>query len=485
MTINPNEWTQYEVVRDRHLNGNASDHDIAELERFVLSDDACKRDFAEHSQLAAALNWNDNPSWNAEPTSVSAPPAGDQWSPRRLVGFVTAIAAAGLVVVFGWTAFGPASPTASFASLVSTDGCQWTSSTLPTTPGQKLSAGRLQLQSGIAKFRFPNVNVSLEGPADFEIVDARHCILHFGRVCADVENGGEGFTVQTPNAELIDRGTRFGVSVDEAGDSSLQVFDGRVDVQHRETGEAISVTTDQGVDLLKSSIVPSRPGEPAATDRQDAAIRSSSRRVQISTAVGRGDDHYVSRGELPEASSSVELLLVKLAPKNDWANEWNREAVLKFDLSLLGGSKIKAAKLQLTGAASNIGFASLLPDATFAIYAITDEAIDSWKTESLTWDRSPARQLSERSGETQPLIMDKGPRPILVGKFTVPQSNPAGTFIVESDELAQFLREDTNGLATFALVAETSGEGACYVHGFASKRHRSLPAPTLRIELDD
>ena len=45
-----------------------------------------------------------------------------------------------------------------------------------------------------------------------------------------------------------------------------------------------------------------------------------------------------------------------------------------------------------------------------------------------------------------------------------------------------FLNRDTNGLATFILVRETKGSGRTdLVHGFANKRHPSLPPPTLKL----
>ncbi|MGI9474835.1 MAG: hypothetical protein ACR2NZ_25110 [Rubripirellula sp.] len=72
----------------------------------------------------------------------------------------------------------------------------------------------------------------------------------------------------------------------------------------------------------------------------------------------------------------------------------------------------------------------------------------------------------------------------MIGTFVVEQSNPTGRFRVGGEELIEFLKSDTNGVVTLVIVAETVGDGPAYVHGFASKRHPELPAPSLRLRVE-
>jgi hypothetical protein len=53
---------------------------------------------------------------------------------------------------------------------------------------------------------------------------------------------------------------------------------------------------------------------------------------------------------------------------------------------------------------------------------------------------------------------------------------------VRSPEIAAFLKNDTNGIASFVIVRETSEtDPSGLVHAFASKEHPSARPPTLRV----
>ncbi len=103
--------------------------------------------------------------------------------------------------------------------------------------GARLGQGRLRLAEGLARIVFDNgAEVTIQAPADLEIRSTRLCILHGGRLVAKVPPPATGFLVETPTAVLKDLGTEFGVNVSTGGISDVEVFDGRVDVQHRRVG---------------------------------------------------------------------------------------------------------------------------------------------------------------------------------------------------------------------------------------------------------
>lgn len=112
-----------------------------------------------------------------------------------------------------------------------------------------LNAGTLALESGIARLRFHDgVEVTLQGPAEYELLAIGRTRLHSGRLTATVPPGSEGFLVDTPTLEIVDLGTEFGVHLDDDGASLISVFEGEVEVafKHDETkqllkeGEAVS-----------------------------------------------------------------------------------------------------------------------------------------------------------------------------------------------------------------------------------------------------
>lgn len=88
---------------------------------------------------------------------------------------------------------------------------------------------QLDLQAGLARLEFASgASVILEGPASFEILTGDAGRLINGRMTGRAEDGN--FKVLTRNAEVIDLGTEFGVSVDEASNTDVCVFDGEVNV---------------------------------------------------------------------------------------------------------------------------------------------------------------------------------------------------------------------------------------------------------------
>ncbi len=476
---------QYELLRDLVLDGRATQEEVDQLEQLVLQSSELRRDYAEHAHLNAALA-----SHAAQPPAVMPPDIASAGSDdaqalvtprsanRHWVGNLITLAACIAMTVVG-TWYWIVAQTPDYAYILSTENCRWEQSTLPTSPNQPLGAGRLKLSDGIATLRFPLVNVTLEGPVDFEVIDDRHCRVHSGRVFANVEKGGDGFVIETPTATLTDRGTMFGVNVLDSGDSDLRVVHGEVDVAPVTQDKVVTVKKNENLRITLSGVGPiESAGESSFADTISQRPDTSFRSIQISTAIGAGDDAYISRKELPAKSCSDVALLVKRPPADapeSWGRKWQRKAFLKFDLSLLGGEEIQDATLQLYGVATGMGFASLMPDATFVVYGLTDEGQDDWTQSSIQWATSPAQDRDE-------LDVDRS-KVQLLGKFQCLQSQPTGRFEISGAALAEFLRSDTNGIATLIIIGQTVGEGEAYVHGFASRRHPELPAPTLRLRV--
>ena len=87
------------------------------------------------------------------------------------------------------------------------------------------------LSTGLVELAFPlGATAIVEAPAVFRVcgpdclaIDAGHCSVH-------APDGAEGFRVETPATRVIDRGTRFSVSVGEMSVTEVQVIEGAADV---------------------------------------------------------------------------------------------------------------------------------------------------------------------------------------------------------------------------------------------------------------
>ncbi len=141
----------------------------------------------------------------------------------------------------------------------------------------------LNFHSGWVNLFFENgAELLIEGPADVQFVSSQKVFARQGKLAARVGPGAVGFRIDTPHAQVTDRGTSFGVSV--AGDShtSVVVYDGIVDLdvvgnrslprRRLETGEALSVDrkgqlsrimTVQSGEFLEPPQVRVRAGQPS------------------------------------------------------------------------------------------------------------------------------------------------------------------------------------------------------------------------------
>ena len=127
---------------------------------------------------------------------------------------------------------GPAAGKNHIARLVQVVKARWGAENSDLKKGARLSQGKIRLESGLAKLRFSSgAKVTLEGPAEYEIVDDDLTRLVSGRLSAKIPRSAIGFKVDTPTARVVDLGTAFGVDVEEDGATEVAVFEGEVEVE--------------------------------------------------------------------------------------------------------------------------------------------------------------------------------------------------------------------------------------------------------------
>lgn len=460
------------------VEGRLSEEQSRRLEELARTDPAARRECVRVLQLHALLTWTAGDPRNLTDEPRAAPSASDTRAPRnrqRLVKWAGWAVAACLLVVVGWFALRPAPPR-EFAHLAEVSACKWEGGTLPTEPGARLGAGRLRLAEGVARIVFDNgAEVRLEGPADLELVALDRCVLRTGRLVARCPDHAHGFTVETPAAEVKDYGTEFGVSVADGKTADVQVFEGRVDVTHRTTGQVEQLFTGRGLRITPNAVTDLGPAAESPQGGGADAPFATGRVITLTTAMGAGRDGYVASQNHPQNRSDV-LILVKSMPNTK--TPYQRKGYLGFDLAPLAGIKIRDAQLSVTLVPSEMGFASEVPDATFSVYGLTDESLDGWDEKTLTWETAPANVITD-GARVDP------EKTVLLGKFVVAQGVGGGVRSVGGPALTGFLNRDTNRTATLILTRDTHGSGRnCLIHGFASRRHPTLPPPTLRLAVD-
>jgi len=452
---------------DRSLDGRLTPEEWESLQRDLLEDEELRRAYVERRWLHAQLL--------AEGGSLpSLLPAGEKASlPRRRFGWGAMIASAAAAVAIAGLAAFPLIPKSaaepSVATLVEADGCQWAGSELPTTEGARLGAGTLSLVEGMAVIRFDSgAEVTMEAPTSLEVESAMRCLLLDGSVVADVPEPAHGFTIDTAEMEVVDLGTRFGVTNSPVGGSHVFVFDGEVQVHREESPEPEHVRSGKSVHFGATPATPSEEvSRVAPTSPKEGNWKA------LSTAMGRGKDGYIRRGDTHGPTGAQPMVMVK---HTELAATNVRRGLLTFDLEALADAPVEAAKLTLQIESSGLGFASLVPDSVFSVYGVHDPAIDAWREDSLLWENAPDVLTADA------LDSERFTR---LAQFEIGKGASHGLVEVTSEPLRDFLRKRGDGLATLLLVRETGEfDTQGLVHAFASKEHPAGPAPTLWIRTD-
>lgn len=473
--MNPPDTTlELRELCDRLLDGAFSVEDRIRLESLVLGDAALRRLYVELMHQHAALRQTasqlgDRPLADLLQMLPDEPTAKIRRFPRWPLQL-----AAGLVLGLAIWLFAPRPAEKPLATLVETNGAHWENSSLPTAPGSPLRAGRLRLESGVARLVFQSgAEVSLEGPAELELQGPNACYLHAGALTAHVPPQAHGFVVAVAHAQLIDHGTDFGISTDPGGSGQVQVLKGEVELRHDRSGETRRLTTHESAMITADRFAAAggTDGEPDryAFLRPSAAPRPST--LMLTTAGGAGDAAYVVSPNSPIHRSDT-LLLVKNAP----GTRYLRKAYLRFDLTPLRDRRVAGAALALNFEATGFGYASLIGECTFAVYGLTDDTQADWSSETLAWENAPAFSPDGGSVDTS--------RAVKLGTFTTPRGVVSGSFSIEGQPLADFLNAGANRRATLIVVRETAEPGNdAAVHGFAGNHHPTLAPPTLRLTL--
>ena len=252
------------------LDGEASSHEVAELQTLVGEDAGLASQLADriaehrllgliHQPFDAAMCVDSvmDSICEAEHVvaeriiseiedSVPGPPrvpdatGGLQRSSRSnyMVGLAAGVALSLLIASAAWLFFPPSATDSNMASvaeappiatLLLEEDCDWVSGA-DLGEGQRLAARTLELASGVAMIRFDGgAELVMTGEASLVLQSAGSAELRYGAVVIRAAEGAEGFELATPASPLIDLGTEFAVRVDRKGTTEVHVLDGEVE----------------------------------------------------------------------------------------------------------------------------------------------------------------------------------------------------------------------------------------------------------------
>jgi hypothetical protein len=466
MDQSPNPTDELLALCERLIEGTLSAEEHARLERLVLGSAEARRLYVEYMHQHAALRWQGG--------ALAGAPLADVVHARRplarRVAYAAALPAMLLAGVLAARVLSGGGARA-VATLAAAHGCRWEGGALPTAEGARLGAGRLRLAEGLATLAFDSgAAVTLEAPAELELVSARECVLHRGSIVARVPPPAIGFVVRSATAIVIDHGTEFGVKASDGGETRVEVLSGLVEARHARTSEDVRLHTGEAAVFQPSGL---GARGPLAGALEPGALPSGggASDLVISSALGRGGASYVQSRRHPDDRAPEGVLLVK----NTADPEWQRKAYVAFDLAAVAQRPIHEASLALSAVPTGMGFAAFVADATFTVFGIAD-APAGLDERTLQWEGAPGNAAG--GADVDPA------RAVRVGSFVVPQGTASGGFGVSGPALVEFLNRARGGVATFLVVRDTpESRGHGLVHGFAGSHHPTAAPPTLRLGL--
>ncbi len=158
----------------------------------------------------------------------------------------TATAAAALVMIGFFMPLGAPEPLATVSRIASQDSASTYRVGEHFGPG-----GRLHLRAGLVELELQGRGTMIvEGPADLEFTGPLGATLKTGRVLLHVNERGHGYRLESPRGSIVDLGTIFGVSVDEAtGEVETHVIAGEVKTLPSGGGDAVLLRENEALRL--------------------------------------------------------------------------------------------------------------------------------------------------------------------------------------------------------------------------------------------
>jgi hypothetical protein len=197
--------------------------------------------------------------------------------------------------------------------------------------------------------------------------------------------------------------------------------------------------------------------------------------VDITTAVGVGADATVSgfigAGAIPDQRNtnygSDAEAYYNFQATSGYGVPINNRIYLKFDLPD-DIDTITSAGITVRSRAN--------PNKWVAVWGLTDESLDNWSENTITWNNAPANTAYN--------VQDPdGTKAVTTDWFIDNLASPSNVGFANNTPLKNFLNTDTNGVVT--LILAYTGVGAGSTTGVIDTKESALGdalAPTLHLE---
>jgi len=253
---------QFQELLSAFLDDQLTTEQRQQLAEWIQKDTQARALYLEHCRMHAALAWEHGVVGGMEIPTLPEEQAASIFNRRKITQALALAAGIALLIGLAWEAVLPAMrhrewmTRPALGEMKRSSGGELVVREVDSTiaVGDALRRGNYELRSGLINLQLDNgVELVVEAPAQFQLDSALLLVLQDGRLSATVPPSGEGFTVQTPEADVIDLGTEFGVDVTAGLGSEVHVFSGEVEVKSRsDINETLRLFTDQAMRIDES-----------------------------------------------------------------------------------------------------------------------------------------------------------------------------------------------------------------------------------------
>ena len=244
--------------------GELSSEQSHRLVEMIRQNPSVKQQYLEYCQMHTMLTWEHGVLVGLQMPDISNTPEvhSDSVGSWKPLAMAAALVLAGVVLWLQWGTPSKMKPgeTVAYLTLSVAPNLELFGASSDFNNGSAVRTGSYQLVEGLVQITFDSgVEVVIEAPASFEIHGPEFMILNEGRLAANVTPEGVGFTVETPDAEVVDCGTEFAIEVVGDRSSEVHVFKGEVEVRPKQHGtslDPVRLVTNQATRIEHSSLIP-------------------------------------------------------------------------------------------------------------------------------------------------------------------------------------------------------------------------------------
>src|SRR4051794_15975123 len=247
--------------------GSASDEQARELSELLRNDTGARDEYILRVEVHSRLASDPDLFAQAAESKVASPPnvlplEGPRRSRAQKANWILALAACVTLLAAGWWALRLSHRTerkgttsTAVAILNRVVDAQWNPRDEAPRPGAPLEPGWIRLNSGLAQIVFySGARIAIEGPIELQLISPNEASCTRGKLTAEVPPQARGFRILTPQMNVTDLGTAFGLDVKERR-TELHVFKGNVEFQ---PGAGTNQNLKEGAGAVAENSLPTK-----------------------------------------------------------------------------------------------------------------------------------------------------------------------------------------------------------------------------------